>query len=111
MSNFSIGEKVVFVEKAFAGQGDLTLNKIYTVTRKQNCMCGIEMIGVAEARRGYARYYCSDCGYKYWYTNWYYSCMFRRLCQGEIMDELLDKFPLEEEKLDGEEKVVEPLKQ
>lgn len=107
MSNFSIGEEVVCV-KAHS-QGLLKVGKIYTVEDTGGCckptVC---VLPSPVARLGQTR--CYACGYsdgKLWIASY----LFRRKAQQSAHEEVLEKFKVEEERYDGEEKVIEPLKQ
>jgi len=82
--NFSIGEKVVFIEKQpFKGCQYLKKNKIYTITRINTCRCGNNFIEIAESSDPTSKCYCSQCGFPYYNGRWYNTWMFRKLLDEE----------------------------
>ena len=109
MSNFRVGEEVVCVSKTISH--GTKVGHTYTVTAKCVCGCGEKLIQTEIGlQSSYQRTKCSSCGTFYEGVQWYKEDRFRRIVRNSVYEELLDKFPLEEEKLDGEEKVIEPLK-
>lgn len=106
MGNFSVGEEVVCVETH--PWRCVVKGEEHVIEGMRVCACGREQVLVLSGRvpAHTVSTRCTACGCVSIGVNWYNAQRFRRkaLEYNSATEELLEKFPIEEEVLDGEEK-------
>jgi len=104
MSNFKVGEEVVCVKQH--SWGSLQVGESYIVGDIHECpRCRLSLVHIGHSVQelGGKKEICF-CKYELSRSiMWYNSDKFRRLAHNSAHDEILDKYPQTEEKLDGEE--------